>query len=208
MKIKRYCLIILTFIIAASCCTVVVFAKINDDVVDMDDLNKITTAPSSEDRTVAAGSRGDTNGDGRLDIRDVVVLKKHLAGYTNLKIVKKACDVNGDGITDIRDAVLLNKVMAGVDIDLNETTENTASTDNAQKESTPSVTPTKDTTSANITTSTPPAISTPPITSTPPTAASTPSNSEISQASTVEPASSTTHPDPDGPGWSDWITLD
>ena len=40
---NKYVLVLLVFIIAASCYSVVVFAKINDDVVDMEDLTKLTT---------------------------------------------------------------------------------------------------------------------------------------------------------------------
>ena len=159
---NKYFLILLIFIIAASCYSVVVFAKINDDVVDMEDLTKLTTTQNNtqEDKTVVAGSRGDINKDGRIDIRDLVMLKKRLAKYIDITIVEQACDIDGDGTIDIRDAVLLSKHLAGVHINWDDI-----------------ATPIEPTT---------PIIATP-------------------IEPTIAPQASTTHPDPDGPGWSDWI---
>lgn len=160
---NKYFLILLIFIIAASCYSVVVFAKISDDVVDMEDLTKLTTTQNNtqEDKTVVAGSRGDINKDGRIDIRDLVMLKKRLAKYMDITVVEQACDIDGDGTIDIRDAVLLSKHLAGIHINWDD-----------------SATPIEPTT---------PIIATP-----------------IEPTTTV-PQTSTTHPDPDGPGWSDWI---
>lgn len=88
-QVNKYVVVLLIFIIAAACYSVVVFAKIDDDVVDMEDLTKLTTAPSStyEDKTVVAGSRGDINGDGHINIQDLVMLKKRLAKYKDITVV-------------------------------------------------------------------------------------------------------------------------
>lgn len=164
-QINKYVVVLLIFIIAAACYSVVVFAKINDDVVDMEDLTKLTTIPSStyEDKTVVAGSRGDVNKDGRIDIRDLVLLKKRLAKYMDITIVEKACDIDGNGIVDIRDAVLLSRHLAGFNVDFGDV-----------------ATPIEPTTlSMEATPIEPPTI--------------------------TVPQANTTHPDPDGPGWSDWI---
>lgn len=40
---------------------------------------------------------GDANGDEKIDTQDAVLLKKYLAGYTDLDIKEEACDVNKDG---------------------------------------------------------------------------------------------------------------
>lgn len=162
-QFNKYFLIALIFIIAASCYSVVVFAKINDDVVDMEDLTKLTTTQNNtyEDKTVVAGSRGDINGNGYINVQDLVLLKKRLAQYKDVIVVEKACDIDGDGVINIRDAVLLSKHLAGFNINFGD-------------------------------------IATP-IEPTLPSVEATPIEpTTITQAST-------THPDPDGPGWSDWI---
>ncbi len=166
---NKYVLVLLVFIIAASCYSVVVFAKINDDVVDMEDLTKLTTTQNNthEDKTVVPGSRGDVNKDGRIDIRDLVMLKKRLAKYMDITVVEQACDIDGDGAVAVRDAVLLSKHLAGIHINWGDEQEETKY---PEIESTSIIT------------------------------ATTPI-----QSTSIEQQTSTAHPDPDGPGWSDWI---
>ncbi|MBO5459326.1 MAG: hypothetical protein J5981_03650, partial [Lachnospira sp.] len=48
---------------------------------------------------------GDANNDGTVDSKDAVLLKKYLAGFTDLEIDLLLCDVNADGAVDSRDAV-------------------------------------------------------------------------------------------------------
>lgn len=61
---------------------------------------------------------GDVNGDGDIDTKDAVLIKKHLAGYTGLAMDLNACDVNGDGDITSADAVLLLKYLAGYNVAL------------------------------------------------------------------------------------------
>lgn len=199
-EFNKYFLIALIFIIAASCYSVVVFAKINEDVVDMDDLTKITTTQNNtyEDKTVVAGSRGDVNGDGHINIQDLVMLKKRLAEYKNIIIVEKACDISGDGIIDIRDAVLLSRYLAGFNINLDDIATPVEPT-------TPPIegTPIEPTTPPMEATPTEP-IGVPTVTAPQPsTAPQVPTTKPIGVPTITD--KQTTHPDPDGPGWSDWI---
>lgn len=50
-----------------------------------------------------SSERGDVNGDGDIDIRDLVRLKKYTAGIEGTKILKSAADLNGDGNYDAVD---------------------------------------------------------------------------------------------------------
>lgn len=220
-QFNKYFLIALIFIIAASCYSVVVFAKINEDVVDMEDLTKVTTTQNNtyEDKTVVAGSRGDINGDGRINIQDLVMLKKRLAEYKNILVVEKACDISGDGIIDIRDAVLLSKYLAGFNINLDDiatpvepTTPPMIATPiepiptkpmPTEPIGVPTITEPQPSTTPQVPTTTD-SIGVPTITA--------PQPSTVPQVPTTEPIGiptipdeETTHPDPDGPGWSDWI---
>ena len=61
---------------------------------------------------------GDANSDGTVNSKDVVMIKKHLAGYTDLGINIDVCDVNVDGTVNSKDAVLILKKLAGYDVEL------------------------------------------------------------------------------------------
>ena len=56
--------------------------------------------------------KGDANGDGAVDGRDVLRLVRYLAG-TGVTIDWEAADVNGDGNVDGRDVLRLAKQLAG-----------------------------------------------------------------------------------------------
>ncbi len=54
---------------------------------------------------------GDVNGDGDVDIADVVVLVNHISGAGTTSFVEGASDINGDGDIDIADVVaLVNRI--------------------------------------------------------------------------------------------------
>ena len=53
---------------------------------------------------------GDTNGDGKADIQDILNINKHRLNKGNLENeYLKAGDVNGDGKVDIQDILKINK---------------------------------------------------------------------------------------------------
>lgn len=49
---------------------------------------------------------GDTNGDGKVNLRDAVGLLRYLGGAKNF-VTRDAVDVNGDGIVDVADVLYL-----------------------------------------------------------------------------------------------------
>ena len=56
--------------------------------------------------TSAVLVRGDANGDGRVDISDVVALVNHLKGSAAISLTSRpGADANGDGRIDISDVV-------------------------------------------------------------------------------------------------------
>ena len=71
-------------------------------------------------KTVSEITYGDANGDGKIDSRDAVVIKKYVAGFTGFTVDLEASDVNADGKVDTRDAVKILKKIAGFDVTLGE----------------------------------------------------------------------------------------
>jgi len=67
-----------------------------------------TTAASTE----AALKKGDCNGDGKVTIQDLILIKKQILGQNVLSgAKKKAADMNGDGKITSSDATALQKLI-------------------------------------------------------------------------------------------------
>lgn len=56
---------------------------------------------------------GDVNGDGVVDIKDVTILRRYLAG-TAENMDLPAADLNRDGVVDIKDVTILRRYLAGI----------------------------------------------------------------------------------------------
>ena len=54
-------------------------------------------------------AKGDVNGDGATDIKDIVRLMKSISGGT---VETTHTDINGDGVTDVRDIIRLMKMIS------------------------------------------------------------------------------------------------
>ena len=55
---------------------------------------------------------GDVNGDSSVDLKDVTVMRRALAGW-NVTVISEAADVNKDGSFDLKDVVILRRYLAG-----------------------------------------------------------------------------------------------
>ena len=76
-----------------------------------------------------AVKRGDLDGDGKRTSSDAVLLKKYLAGTKNLNIAnEKACDVDGVNGVTVSDAVILLKFLAQMDVSIDDSLIDSAST--------------------------------------------------------------------------------
>lgn len=60
---------------------------------------------------------GDTNGDGKVDVKDNAIIKRHLSGW-KVDINLSAADVNNDTKVDIKDSALLKRHLSGWDVTL------------------------------------------------------------------------------------------
>jgi len=90
---------------------------INGVEVTPENVDELTTYKENtpDDPTPTDVKYGDVNGDGKINIQDGVVIRKHLA---NMKVTidTKNSDVNKDGSVDSSDAVLIMKKLAGMNV--------------------------------------------------------------------------------------------
>ncbi len=61
---------------------------------------------------------GDANGDGKIDLRDDLILKRYLAEQNPSGFDTKNADTNGDGKVDLKDILVIKKYLAGWEIAL------------------------------------------------------------------------------------------
>ncbi len=63
----------------------------------------------------SAASYGDINGDGRIDVRDVVLVTRHTLGMELIPEIKRPyADVNGDGLVNVQDITLIMQKALGL----------------------------------------------------------------------------------------------
>ena len=77
----------------------------NITIMSLIDGQEISDSPS--------GSTGDINGDETIDLKDVVLLRRYIAGGWNAEVDEAIADLNDDGAVDLKDAVLLRRYVAG-----------------------------------------------------------------------------------------------
>ena len=63
--------------------------------------------------------KGDVNSDSRINMKDVLFMRKHIAGY-NVTIDKAAADINNDGAINMKDVLVMRKFIAGMNVEINE----------------------------------------------------------------------------------------
>ena len=56
---------------------------------------------------------GDADGNGSVDMKDVVLLTRTLAGGWNSRVCTANMDVNGDGLINLKDVTLMRRYLAG-----------------------------------------------------------------------------------------------
>ena len=72
-----------------------------------------TTQPTETTTTVTAGKKGDVNGDGTVNLKDVVLVRRYIANGFGVTLDETIADVNGDGKVNLKDAVVLRRYIAG-----------------------------------------------------------------------------------------------
>ncbi len=71
------------------------------------------TYETFEIKKVAAYKVGDVNSDDKVNLGDVVLLRRFIAGSYSVTIAQEAADVNKDGKVNLGDVVLLRRYIAG-----------------------------------------------------------------------------------------------
>ncbi|MBR7171749.1 MAG: leucine-rich repeat protein, partial [Prevotella sp.] len=87
--------------------------RLNDIVVTDKDENRITIPYFiSNLRVDNSGNVGDVNGDGYIDVVDIMGIVNHILGGSHSSFEANAADVNGDGYIDVVDIMgLVNKIL-------------------------------------------------------------------------------------------------
>ena len=77
------------------------------------DLQNVACAITNGTVFVTTRMAGDSNGDGTLDLKDVVLMRRFLAGGWSVTVETDNMDVDGDGIVSLKDSTLLSRFLAG-----------------------------------------------------------------------------------------------
>ena len=82
---------------------------------DLDNVKIVSVNGSVE---IANRTPGDVNGDGVVNSKDLVILKRYLANWKDVTIDEKNADVNGDGVVNTKDVVILKRYLADWNVTL------------------------------------------------------------------------------------------
>ena len=77
------------------------------------DIDEITFALTSGVVEISDRTPGDASGDGIIDLKDVVMLRRYLTGGWDVTVDVSNADVNADGVLDLKDVVLLRRYLSG-----------------------------------------------------------------------------------------------
>lgn len=77
------------------------------------DLQNIAFEIENTEIEIAAEMPGDVNGDGTVDLKDAVIIRRYLAGGWNVRIYPANADVDADGSVTLADAVQIARFLAG-----------------------------------------------------------------------------------------------
>ena len=82
------------------------------------DLDIVSLIPYSGNIEIIERVVGDADGDGILNLKDVVILRRMLSGWDGYSINDTNADVDGDGKVTLKDAVMLERYLAGWEVTL------------------------------------------------------------------------------------------
>ena len=71
------------------------------------------TPPVTTEPIEGAGIAGDANEDGKVDLKDVILIRRCIAGGWDVDINDDNADVNADDIVDLKDVILIRRYIAG-----------------------------------------------------------------------------------------------
>lgn len=80
------------------------------ETVEFQSLGQEGKPSSPIDLTPAQYTPGDVNNDGRINVADIVAIRRINAGLDDGKFIKEAADINGDGRTNVADIVAIRRM--------------------------------------------------------------------------------------------------
>ena len=83
--------------------------KYNDGTVETDDMSDVVLTFAPETSSI----KGDANGDGKVDVEDVVGIVNKILGEPAANFVEANADLNGDGKIDVDDVVAVVNIILG-----------------------------------------------------------------------------------------------
>ena len=92
-----------------------VSAETTTSAVQSETTTSTESASSTTETTSAVPERipGDVNGDGIVNLKDVTLIRRSIAGGWNVTIDESAADVNGDHAVNLKDVTLIRRYIAG-----------------------------------------------------------------------------------------------
>lgn len=87
------------------------YIQFKDIVLTEKDGQKHAISSYASELDVTESINGDSNGDGSVDVADIVVIANHILGNTPANFIESAADVNGDGSIDVADIVSLANLL-------------------------------------------------------------------------------------------------
>jgi len=76
------------------------------------DMNDVDFTITNGVITVKNYTPGDVNGDGEVDVKDIIILRRFIAGGYEITYVEAAVDINRDGSNDAKDIITLRRFVA------------------------------------------------------------------------------------------------
>ena len=71
------------------------------------------TSPVTTEPIEGAGISGDANEDGKVDLKDVILIRRCIAGGWDVKLNEINADVNDDSVVDLKDVIFIRRYIAG-----------------------------------------------------------------------------------------------
>lgn len=71
------------------------------------------TPPVTTEPVEGAGIAGDANEDGKVDLKDVILIRRCIAGGWDVKLNEINADVNDDSVVDLKDVIFIRRYIAG-----------------------------------------------------------------------------------------------
>ena len=111
---KNYCILAYGTTVTANPMTnlyaVYVYEKL-DGTAEVTAISALDLAAYVTPETITIA--GDLNGDGYVNLKDVTILRRYIAGGWDIVIDESAADLNGDGAVNLKDVTLLRRKIAG-----------------------------------------------------------------------------------------------